>query len=136
MGISKFAIYAGVVFSTVACASISEGTTQNITFYTTPQGASCTILRQGETLAVISSTPQTVNISKSRHDITLTCNKDGFQTAVHQLPSNLEEMTFGNLLLGGVIGIAIDAGSGAMNKYKTNVTLTLQPNYMENIIPE
>jgi hypothetical protein len=32
-----------------------------------------------------------------------------------------------SILLGGLIGVAIDAGSGAMNDYEPSVTLTLIP---------
>ena len=36
-------------------------------------------------------------------------------------------MTFGNILLGGVIGIVVDASSGAMMKYPEAVTFILAP---------
>ena len=36
-------------------------------------------------------------------------------------------MTFGNILFGGIIGIAVDAASGAMHQYPDSVTITLIP---------
>ncbi len=64
---------------------------------------------------------------KSKYALTLTCDKPGFQTAVHEIPSDVEAMTIGNVLVGGIVGLAIDAGTGAMNKYDANVTVTLTP---------
>jgi hypothetical protein len=34
-------------------------------------------------------------------------------------------MTAGNLLVGGVVGVAVDASSGAMNKYDPNVQIAM-----------
>lgn len=36
-------------------------------------------------------------------------------------------MTFGNILFGGIIGVAVDASSGAMNKYPPSISLVLPP---------
>jgi hypothetical protein len=36
-------------------------------------------------------------------------------------------MTFGNILFGGLIGVVVDAASGAMNQYPDAVTITLIP---------
>jgi hypothetical protein len=36
-------------------------------------------------------------------------------------------MTFGNILFGGIIGIAVDAVSGAMGRYPDAVTITMIP---------
>jgi hypothetical protein len=43
--------------------------------------------------------------------------KECYQPGTAIIPSNIEGMTAGNLLFGGVIGIGVDAASGAMNKY-------------------
>lgn len=36
-------------------------------------------------------------------------------------------MTFGNIIFGGIIGVAINAGSGAMHEYPESVTVVLSP---------
>lgn len=36
-------------------------------------------------------------------------------------------MTLGHILFGGLIGVAVDAGRGAMNDCEATVTLTLIP---------
>ncbi len=83
------------------------------------------MVQNNNTIANIASTPGIIEVSKSKHELTLTCEKRGYQTAVHVIPSDVEAMTIGNVLLGGVIGLAIDAGTGALNKYDANVTVTL-----------
>ena len=117
-----------VVFSLAAlsgCATIVEGSDQNIAIDTSPQGAVCEVKRDGVTIGS-TVTPGTVNISKSKDPIGVVCNKKGYRTATSGADSDFEGMTLGNILLGGVVGVAIDAGSGAMNEYPDKVVLTLQ----------
>lgn len=109
------------------CASVTKGTSQNITINSSPSGASCTVEREGKMIATIPATPQIIKVSKSKNDLTLTCNLAGYKTAQYVIPSDVEAMTAGNVIFGGLVGLAIDAGTGAMNKYDANVTVVLQP---------
>ena len=43
------------------------------------------------------------------------------------MASEFQTMTFGNILFGGLIGVAVDAASGAMHEYPAQVTITLIP---------
>jgi hypothetical protein len=43
------------------------------------------------------------------------------------LASETEIMTAGNVVFGGVIGLGIDAASGAMNKYQPGVEIAMSP---------
>lgn len=124
----KFAIVAiaaaaGVV---AGCASVTKGTTQNITINSSPSGAACTVEREGKLIEAIAATPQIVKVSKSKSDLTLTCNLEGYREAKHVIPSDVEAMTAGNVIFGGLVGLAIDASTGAMNKYDANVTVVMQ----------
>lgn len=110
-----------------ACASITKGTDQNVVVNTSPQGARCELMRDGSILTIVDPTPGTINISKSSEDIQIKCSKDGFQTAQYVLESEAEAMTAGNVIFGGVIGLAVDAGTGAINKYDANITVVMQP---------
>ena len=47
--------------------------------------------------------------------------------AVITLSSEFQAMTLGNVLIGGVVGIVVDAASGAAGRYPNSVTLTLAP---------
>ena len=110
------------------CATIVEGTDQSVTVSTSPSGASCEMKRKGTIIAVVKPTPGAANIEKSKDNVTVTCEKEGYQTAATALRSEFQGMTFGNIIFGGLIGVAIDAGSGAMNEYPASVRLTLAPN--------
>ena len=112
---------------TSACSSIIEGTHQEIAIATNPPGAACTLKRQEIVIATVSPTPGSAKIEKTKYDIVITCDKDGFQEATLLDKSGAAAATFGNILAGGGIGWAIDSAAGADNKYDSPVTLTLEP---------
>ena len=108
-----------------ACASITQGTTQAVSVQTEPPGAQCVISRNGETLGVINPTPGSLTVGKSSQALTVRCERPGYQAGLTTVPSAMAPMTAGNILFGGVIGLGIDAASGAMNQYPPNVSLAL-----------
>jgi hypothetical protein len=114
------------------CASIVEGTDQSVTVQTTPSGASCELKRDGEVIGIVNPTPGTVTVDKSKDDIAVICRKDGYQDASGTLSSEFQGMTFGNILFGGLIGVAVDASSGAMHEYPVSVTIAMAPNSFPN----
>ena len=109
------------------CSSIIEGTSQEITVNTNPAGAKCSLNREGVSIARIESTPAAMTIKKTKNDITVVCEKDGYQQATYMNKSGTAGATVGNIILGGGIGWAIDSASGADNKYDTPVNITLVP---------
>ena len=109
------------------CASIVKGTEQQVMINTVPQGAKCTLNREGALLATIPKTPQTTTLSKSWNDVHIACRKPGFRKTTGVLNAQTEAMTSGNLLIGGLVGVAIDAGTGAMNTYDGTITIPLVP---------
>ncbi|MCH9674513.1 MAG: hypothetical protein K0U93_23950 [Gammaproteobacteria bacterium] len=114
------------------CATITKGSTQNVTVETDPAGAVCTLTREGQTVAVVNPTPGTALIGKDKDPIAYVCTLDEYQDASGTLESEFEAVTLGNILLGGFVGIAIDAGSGAMNEYPANVRIVLTPSVFPN----
>lgn len=125
IGAAVAAIFAASSLS--ACSSVIEGTSQEILVNTNPPGASCQFLREGNVIASVPATPGGVTIKKNKHDITLKCNKQGYQEATYLNHSGAAGATFGNIVLGGGIGWAIDSASGADNKYDGVVNMTLVP---------
>jgi len=109
------------------CASIVEGTDQQVTVNTAPEGAKCALTRDGEVIGIANPTPQTLTLSKSKNDVTVVCEKEGYQEAVAVLDSEFEAMTLGNLLIGGVIGVGVDAATGALNEYDPVITVPMTP---------
>jgi hypothetical protein len=108
------------------CASIFEGTTQQISVTTTPDGARCTFWRNGILISDIASTPGSVTIRKTRDDLTIVCDKRGYGTAAYINHSGLAMATFANILTAG-LAWAYDSTRGADNKYEGQVSLTLLP---------
>ena len=115
------------------CATIIEGSDQSIMISTNPTAATCILERDGVTIATVSPTPGTASVTKSRDPIAVRCNKDGFDEGVSALSSDFEGMTFGNILFGGLVGVAVDAGSGAMNKYPETISVVLPPKSFDSI---
>ena len=72
-------------------------------------------------------TPGTVTVDKSKDAVAVSCNKAGYLESAGTIGSEFQAMTFGNILFGGLVGVAIDAGSGAMSQYEPSITLTLIP---------
>ena len=109
-----------------ACATIVSGTS-NITVATEPPGATCALERQGEIVGGIASTPSLVRVSRSMRDMTLRCSHQAYGQGATTVPSSFNPMVVGNVLIGGLIGLAVDASTGAMGRYPEEVSLTLQP---------
>lgn len=109
------------------CATVTRGPTASVTLDTKPSGAVCMLTRGGQTIAAVNPTPGTVMVEKSRVAIAVSCKKDGYKEAAGVVESEFQPMTFGNILLGGLIGVAVDAASGAMTTYQPSVVITLIP---------
>jgi hypothetical protein len=123
----KIATSIALLTSLCACSSIIEGTSQEIMVNTNPSGANCSLERQGMSIARIDPTPGAATIKKTKYDIIIYCNKEGYQEASYLNHSGAAGATFGNIVLGGGIGWAIDSAAGADNKYDSPVNITLVP---------
>ena len=110
-----------------ACATIVEGSGQTVTVTTQPPGASCKLVREGATVAMVDPTPGSVEVDKDSVDILVLCEMEGHEPGAGTMSSSVEGMTFGNILFGGLIGVAIDAGSGAMHEYPSYISLVMPP---------
>ena len=108
-----------------ACATIVNGSSQSVTVSTTPPGASCTLDRLGMRVGAITPTPGSIRLDKSKNDLSVTCTKDGYQTATTTHSPRFSGATFGNLLLGGPVGAIVDASSGANYTYPENIDMPL-----------
>ena len=116
-----------VLVSLTGCSSIIEGTNQTLTINTTPAGATCVLNRNGQVIGQIQSTPGGIVVEKTKHDINVVCNKEGYLEATYFNKSDVAGATVGNVILGGGIGWAIDSASGADNKYTEIMNITLIP---------
>jgi hypothetical protein len=109
------------------CSSIIEGRSQEIVINTNPSGATCTLVRNDMPVGTVAATPSAILIEKTKYDITVKCNKDGYQEATYFDKSGAAGATVGNIILGGGIGWAIDSATGSDNKYDSPLNITLVP---------
>ena len=112
---------------TAGCATIVKGTTQAVALDTPgAPGAKCELSSPGVGTQTV-TTPATFQLEKSQHNVNVTCRKTCFQDGVGVIASYTEGMTAGNVLVGGVIGLGVDAATGAMNKYADRTSVTMIP---------
>jgi hypothetical protein len=110
-----------------ACATITTGSNHTLSVMTEPAGAACNVVRDGKTVGVVNPTPGSVQLSKSIKDISVNCTRPGYGVGVSTAAGDLQPMTLGNILLGGVIGVAVDAASGALASYPDSIMVKLPP---------
>ena len=118
------------------CASIIAGTSQTLTLQTNPPGARCELTREGRIVGTVEHTPGAVTLDKTKHNIDVLCKKDGYIDAKEFAKSGTAGSTFGNIILGGGIGWAIDSAAGADNQYPDVITVNLSPALGQEILAE
>ena|SRR5882757_3675807 len=111
------------------CASVTRGTTENISIISTPEGAEATISGLDNPTACI--TPCAI-VAKRSADISVSFAKPGFETEVvtliKEVPATGAAGFAGNVIAGGLVGMGVDAVTGAAQDHKPNpVIVTLQP---------
>lgn len=107
-----------------ACATIVEGSTQTIAVDTPGvSGAQCTLKQSDKAYHV--TTPGSVVVDKSKHDMSVTCKMAGYNDGFMVVQSMTEGATIGNLLAGGFIGYGVDAATGASNRYPAQVMVPM-----------
>jgi len=115
------------------CATITTGSNDLVTIDTDPSGATCKLTRGDKQIGAINPTPGSLEVPKSQHDLTVRCEREGYLTSEGTLESGFQAMTLGNALFGGLVGVVIDAASGAMTKYEDGVKITLIPDTFASI---
>jgi hypothetical protein len=111
------------------CASVTRGTTENISISSTPSGVEAVI--SGLEVPTTCTTPCAV-VVKRNADVSIAFQKEGYETQIVPLSRDIQTGGAagfaGNLLLGGAIGMGVDAATGAATDHKPNpVIVTMQP---------
>jgi hypothetical protein len=134
---SRIGLYFLLLISIMAtgCASITGSRNQPISVTTTHEGkpvtgAYCTLVNDKGTFYV--NTPGSVVILKAYGDMSATCKKDESHVGVGVFQSASEGATWGNIVAGGLIGYAIDAGTGAGFSYPPTLNIEM---IKGNVIP-
>lgn len=115
------------------CASIVTGQDQTLSVDTPNcRGASCKLVND-DGAYYISSTPGTVMVNREYGDLTVVCSKKGFEDGIVTVSSKTKGMAFGNIIVGGIIGAAVDIGTGAAYDYPSEVVVPMSCNSEETI---
>ena len=108
------------------CATALKGSTQEVRIGVSgPESATCKASNASGAWTV--KAPGTVKVERSGGALSITCEAEGFNKDTRVVSSEFNGATVGNILLGGLIGVAIDAASGANYSYPETVQLTLEP---------
>jgi hypothetical protein len=113
---------AAAMLALAGCATIVHGTTEKVHIDSNPGGADVQIDDSQHV-----TTPASVKLSRgSPHKLVF--HKPGYQDDTETLTSSPSGWILGNLIGGGVIGIAVDSVDGAGRKLSSdNVNATLRP---------
>jgi hypothetical protein len=114
-----------LVLSTISgCASIVTGLYQPISVDTPGcEGASCQLMNSKGIWYV--RTPGTVTVHRAYGNLTVICRKDGAGNATVPVASNTKAMVFGNIIIGGLIGAAVDVGTGSAYDYPATISVPM-----------
>lgn len=112
------------------CASITESKNQSMSVSTGEvTGAVCT-LSNSKGSYYVNSTPGSVMIRNACDQLTVTCKKKGYVAAnpnAGSVQDKAKSMAWGNVLFGGLIGIAVDRSTGAGCTYpQQNIIYPMQ----------
>ena len=114
-----------ILVGIAGCATLTKGSDQTVVVNTPGvSGAMCT-LTSGSIGTQTVITPASVTLKKGGDNIAVRCSKECYEDSIGTIPSSLEGMTAGNILLGGFIGLGVDAASGAMNHYAPEVQVAM-----------
>jgi hypothetical protein len=119
-------LFVSVLFLT-SCATITRGVHEKLKVESNPPGANV-VLSTGEK----GITPATFVEKRRRDNFTVTVMKPGYApqtvTVVSKAGGTGATAMAGNVILGGVIGMGVDAGTGAYHSlYPNPVSVQLKP---------
>ncbi len=126
MKFATVAALAALGFGVSEYASIVTGTTQILAVTSPPvDGAKCTLTSSEGTYYV--TTPGNATVHKTKHDMDVVCTRDGYKDGHTVAVSHFNGATAGNIIAGGVIGIGVDAMTGANYNFPENIAVTMVP---------
>jgi len=116
----------GLALAVAGCATVTRGTTDQITVTSEPSGAHVTT-----SLSQSCSSPCTFNVSR-KDEFIVKIEADGYKAqeipVKTQLAGSGAAGFAGNLVLGGVIGMGVDVATGSTLEHVPNpVHATLEP---------
>lgn len=108
------------------CASIVDGTSQNVSVETPPVSGAICSLKNNKGKWFIGNTPGTVVVHRSNEALLVKCEKVGYQKAIKSFQSTTKAMIAGNIVFGGLIGGGVDAADGAAFRYPGDMQVPMK----------
>lgn len=126
----KYLLILSFILVLNSCASITESKNQSMSVSTGEvTGAMCT-LSNSKGSYYVNSTPGSVMVRNACDQLTVTCKKDGYvpaNPAAGSVQDKSKGMAWGNIIFGGIIGIAVDRQTGAGCNYpQQNIIFPMQ----------
>ena len=111
------------------CASVTQGTTQALSVTAVCEGrivldASCEVSNEKGRWQL--KTPGSVTVRKAYGDLVAVCRKDS-ASGTATFVSKANNGVWGNVIIGGVVGYAVDSSSGAGFNYPNELPVVLVP---------
>ncbi len=123
----KIILVAALGLAVAGCATVTRGTTEAMTVSSEPAGAEAV----SSTGLLCPATPCTWEISR-KTDFAVTFKKAGYKTEQVQVGTKIAGSGAagfaGNVLIGGLVGMGVDAATGAtLEHYPNPVFVTMRP---------
>lgn len=99
---------ASLLLAAPGCATLTHGNMQSVTVGSTPAGASVSV--DGQQMG---TTPATVRLTRKDAHV-LRLDLQGYEPFEMQLERKTSGWIWGNIVFGGLIGVVVDASTGAM----------------------
>lgn len=104
------------------CASIVTGTNQLVSVETLHSsgpiiGAVCRL--ENDKGVYYLTTPGTITVHRAYGDMIVKCDKPGYYSGITKITSSTKGIVAGNVVFGGLIGVGVDATTGAAYDYPT-----------------
>lgn len=133
----KNSVVVACALSVSACATIVGGRYQQVQVDARAADqsirADCTLSNGEGEVRVL--TPGTATVHRSAHNLSITCQKDGKQIAQASYDANIRAWVWGNLVIGGLIGIVVDFSDGASHHYPNKLSILLPSSYASITAP-
>ena len=108
-----------------ACASIMSDNKSVTYLETTPEVAKCEL--HGQDFKRVITTPNSIPLPSEAAPITVACTAPGYKRTTATLDTKHDGWIWGNILLGGGIGLIVDAAKGSGFKFPPKYSIILEP---------
>lgn len=114
------------------CSSIVSKSAYPVVISSQPDGASFVVTNRAGEKVESGDTPATITLKASsgffkNESYTVVLNKEGYSAKTYTFSSTLDGWYFGNIMLGGIIGMVfVDPATGAMYKLPDRVETSLE----------